>query len=563
MGERLESPSFESYQSVNPFLSPFLKSEPIGSTRTKNMQLEVVDLDSSSTANTSAKSASTDTENNSFAQMSPLDMFRSESTEVMDKIREGYNKKLYKGEKDQYGLIHVKPTDKSGKPLHLSYFKEKLEGEDYDYEVVECIFDEESGLDSLIVKDQYGNYKVSYGYTEGGTGDVMTDLIAGANDKLTPCINIPTKQTFQAEQVADYAYKMAKKDGTKLNFFGYSLGGCDTEYGVKYLYNKYDDAHDVIGSVTLLNPLHAPDLTQEDINNITGSNNFHYYANEMDLVHTINSFDKFKDYQLTLPAVTEGKHAWTKNQVTPGHNVTLIDATQNQGHMIEYLYDDDYINSTFDENGNVKKTSKNVYNTDQMLKKYYGFTLEDFNSVMKNEANYWLFDNRPETEDDEGHQGLMPWAPNILKDATYLLVDGLAPALSATYELFTTDWTDPTSVNHFASKTGARAVTTLTTTAVDAFAFETDRFGIPWLGDFVQEENKVLTNATYDVFDYGEKMINEDIKTGNKLINHLQDWNFVGAAQDIGENFYNKTVTTLSKGKEIWDEYFCWVPFGH
>ena len=72
-----------------------------------------------------------------------------------------------------------------------------------------------------------------------------------------------------------------------------------------------------------------------------------------------------------------------------------------------------------------------------------------------------------------------------------------------------------------------------------------------------------MTNATYDVFDYGEKMINEDIKTGNKLINHLQDWNFVGAAQDIGENFYNKTVTTLSKGKEIWDEYFCWVPFGH
>lgn len=563
MSEILKKPTFENYKSSDTFLFQLVNNVPIESTKTNNTKLEVVDLDSPSTTITSAKSTSTDTENNSFAQMSPLDIFKSESTVVMDKIREGYKEIGYQSEVDEYGLTHVKPTGKDGKPLHLSNFEEKFKGKDYDYEVVECIFDEETGLDSLIVKDKNGNYKVSYGYTEGGTGDIMTDVIAGANDKLMPCINIPEEQTSQAERVADYAYQMTKKNGTKLNFFGYSLGGCDTEYGIKYLYNTYDDAHDVIGSVTLLNPLHAPDLTEEDINNITGSNKFHYYANEMDIVHTINSFDKFKEYQTTLPAVTTGEHAWTKNKATPGHNVTLIDATQNEGHRLECLYDDDYINNTFDENGNVKTTSNNVYNTDQLLKKYYGFTLENFNSVMKNEVDYWLFDNRPATDDDEGHQGLMPRASELQKDATYLLVDRATTLVSTTYELFTTDWTDPTSINHFASKTGATVVTTLTTNKVDSFAFATDILGVPWLGDMAQEGNKILQNATYDVFDLGEKIINEDIKTAGKFVDDISKGDLLGAAQDIGENLYNKAEVILSKGKEIWDEYCWWIPFGH
>ena len=563
MSEILKKPTFENYKSSDTFLFQLVNNVPIESTKTNNTKLEVVDLDSPSTKITSAKSTSTDTENNSFAQMSPLDIFKSESTVVMDKIREGYKEIGYQSEVDEYGLTHVKPTGKDGKLLHLSNFEEKFKGKDYDYEVVECIFDEETGLDSLIVKDKNGNYKVSYGYTEGGTSDIMTDVIAGANDKLMPCINIPEEQTSQAERVADYAYQMTKKNGTKLNFFGYSLGGCDTEYGIKYLYNTYDDAHDVIGSVTLLNPLHAPDLTEEDINNITGSNKFHYYANEMDIVHTINSFDKFKEYQTTLPAVTTGEHAWTKNQSTPGHNVTLIDATQNEGHRLECLYDEDYIKNTFDENGNVKTTSNNVYNTDQLLKKYYGFTLENFNSAMKNEVDYWLFDNRPATDDDEGHQGLMPRASELQKDATYLLVDRATTLVSTTYELFTTDWTDPTSINHFASKTGATAVTTLTTNTVDSFAFATDILGVPWLGDMAQEGNKILQNATYDVFDLGEKIINEDIKTAGKFVDDISKGDLLGAAQDIGENLYNKAEVILSKGKEIWDEYFWWIPFWH
>ena len=58
-------------------------------------------------------------------------------------------------------------------------------------------------------------------------------------------------------------------------------------------------------------------------------------------------------------------------------------------------------------------------------------------------------------------------------------------------------------------------------------------------------------------------MINEDIKTGEKLVDDISKGDLWGAAQDIGENIYNKAEVTLSKGKEIWDEYFCWVPFGH
>ena len=53
------------------------------------------------------------------------------------------------------------------------------------------------------------------------------------------------------------------------------------------------------------------------------------------------------------------------------------------------------------------------------------------------------------------------------------------------------------------------------------------------------------------------------MQSAEKLVDDISKGDLWGAAQDIGENIYNKAEVTLSKGKEIWDEYFCWVPFGH
>ena len=541
--------------------SSFSGNPPSSSiTNNNNIVLEEVDLSSKSTNTNSKTSNQSNTEKNSFANLSTLDSIKSESTQVMDKIRDNYEEFGYTPEVDENGLTHIKPRTKEGGYFKLSDYGGAEKGSAYDYEVVECIFDKNTGLDSLIVKDEKGNYRVSYGYTEGDNGDIMTDVVAGAKDRIIPMKNLPNAQNIQAQSVADYAYKMAKKDGTKLNFYGYSLGGCDAESGIKYICDTYDDAHDVIGSVTLLNPLHAPNLSEEDIKNITGCSNFKYYANEMDVVHTINSFEKFKEYQTTLPAVTEGDHAWTKNQATGEKRVSLKSATENEAHMIEGMYDDDYVSKYFDENGNLKEESPNVYDCDQLLKMYFGFNLEDFNSVLKNEVDYWLFDPN---EDNNHESGLAPNAPPIVKDQAYLLTDGISPMISFFYECYTTDWTDPKSVNHFASQAGATAITTLTDTTVDAFAVAADYFGVPWLGDAAQEGNKILHRATYDFFDYNEKMINNDIETGQKIIKDISEKDYLGVAQDIGENIYNKIEVTLTSAKEIYDEYFNWIPFGH
>ena len=535
-------------------INPETNNPSIINSPASSANLEEIDLSLDTKTSKEISQTSNQVENDSIANMSPLDTFRSESTEVINSIKNNYEDLGYKSYTDKYGMTHVKPSSEDGNALRLSNFKDRFEGEEYDYEIVECIFDKDTGLDSLIVKDQYGNLRITYGYTQPDEGDIKTDVIAGANDKLE-YISLSNEQTAQAEQVAEYAYQMAKENGTKLNFFGYSLGGSDTESGILYLYNHHDDAYDMIDSVTLLNPLHAPDLSDKDVENLTGSKNFKYYANEMDIVHTINSFEKFKDLQITLPAVTEGEYAWTENQSTEDRKISLIESTQNQGHMIEYLYTDEYINENFDENGNLKNISNNKYDTNELLKKYYGFELEDFNSLLKNEIDTSLKDAVGTTGND--------YVDNIIHDGEYMIADLVSPDIAIVYELVTTDFTDPQSVYHAKSKIGASILTRPTDYFTDLTATALDAVGLSQVGDYLQKGNEHIHKGTYDLLNTGEELLNEDIELGRNIIQDISEGDIGGVASDVGQNLYNKGEILLTKAKELYDDFCWWIPFGH
>ena len=449
-------------------------------------------------------------ENTTYADLSLYDTIMTEPTNVMNAIRADYKDENpeFKYENIDYkdGMTHIKPMN-NGKPMKMSDFN-GYKGVDGDCEIVEYIYDEETGFDSIITKDANGNLKVSYGFTQDSQqGDIFADIVEGVSDRV-PNLTFHHPQIIQAQKVADQAYQMSHNSGpgggqAYVNFSGYSLGGCDAEAAVIYLNKKYSDAQYVIGSVSLVNPLHISDMSDEDVEILTTKNqNFKYYAQEMDVVHTLNSFDKMKKYQITLPPVTKGKYAWTNSKSTSSNKLSVYEATTNYGHCIDYFdKEGDYYKENFDEDGNLKNVSNNLYDTDEILKKYYGFGLEDFNPLMKNEIDYWLFD------DSENHQGILPNAPEFVQDYAYLLSDAVTPVVTSTYQFFTTDWKDPSSVNHYIHQTGAQLITGPGDYATDVAAMWLDAIGLSELGDGVQEINNFFHRATYDIIDYGEKIV--------------------------------------------------------
>ena len=469
----------------------------------------------------------TASENQNFSDFNDYNNIAFETSFIMHNIRADYtnnkNSEKYEGTYTENGITHVKVKNtkvkdlidpKTGKKLYSGRELDAAGGGEF--EVVEVLIDENGGFDALILKDSEGNYQISYGFTNGEQfEDIISDLVIGFagnqgnldEHRLTNLAHELLPEKDMAEEAAKYAYELAKKDGKKLNFKGYSLGGALCEYGYLAVADE-PDVKNVVDSVTLNNPLHAA-MSSTDVNKLKDANNLNLYASEVDFVHTINHYDDFKDIQKLYFADKKGFESdqdVMQNHPEGGQG-SLYTLTLNNGHRLNSLHEDEHIIERF-ENGYLKTVDENgnpptAYNRNELLEKYVGFQLHDFYSMGRHELDAWA-------------SGM----PEIVKDAILFKSDAMMPYLTAAYSLYTVDITSPASIYSSISKVGASIATCPVYRVTDLIATGLDFFGLEGAGNFVQDIGTNFGKAVYNA----EQFMSGTVKTvQDTIVNAVKD----------------------------------------
>lgn len=211
------------------------------------------------------------------------------------------------------------------------------------FTVDEYIYDNNSGLDALLLKDCGGNYRLCYGSTDQ-FADKITDFFIVA-DSYSPAYNLKkfihkmftneelmTRQEIQARTVAKYCFEKAKTNNKKLSLCGYSLGGALCENATDSLMANSEFSN-VVDGVILINPLHA-DLSKQQIEKLKNTKNFNLYVNGQDPIHKITKYEEYKDVQRIY-----------------SHNNDIKESPHNLG----FFSNDDYIKYAFNSDGTIKK----------------------------------------------------------------------------------------------------------------------------------------------------------------------------------------------------------------